>query len=52
LKTLQPTNEYFFAEPIATKIFSVDGRHLLVVLSDQTVFQLEVGLGSTPATAN
>ena len=52
LKTLQRTNEYFFAEPIATKIFSVDGRHLLVVLSDQTVFQLEVGLGSTPATAN
>ena len=52
LKTLQRTNEYFFAEPIATKIFSADGKHLLVLLSDQTLFQLDIGGGSAPATPN
>jgi hypothetical protein len=52
LKTLQRTNEYFFAEPIATKIFSQDGKHLLVLLSDQTLFNLEIGGSSTPAGAN
>jgi len=51
LNTLQRTNEYFFAEPIATKRFSADGRRLLVVLSEQTVFQLDLG-GSAAAAAN
>ena len=52
LKTLQRTNEYFFAEPIATKIFSADGKRLLVLLSDQTMFQLDLGSGSAAAAAN
>jgi hypothetical protein len=52
LKTLQRTNEYFFAEPIATKIFSTDGKRLLVLLSDQTVFQLDIGAGAAAAAAN
>ncbi len=52
LNTLKRTNEYFFAEPIATKIFSADGKRLLVVLSDQTVFQLDIGGGSAAAAAN
>jgi WD40 repeat protein len=52
LKTLQRANEYYFAEPIATKIFSADGKRLLVLLSDQTVFQLDIGSGSAAAAAN
>ena len=49
LKTLHRTNEYFFAEPIAAKLFSADGKRLLVLLSDQTVFQLD--LAGDPAAA-
>ena len=52
LKSFQQTNEYFFAEPIAAKIFSEDGKHFLVLLSDQTAVQLDIGAGSAPATAN
>lgn len=52
LKTLQRTNEYYFAEPIATKIFSEDGKHLLVLLSDQTLVQLDIGGGPAPAAPN
>jgi WD40 repeat protein len=52
LNTLQRTNEYYFAEPVAAKIFSADGKRLLVLLSDQTVFQLDVGGGSAATGAN
>jgi hypothetical protein len=52
LNTLQRTNDYFFAEPIATKIFSADGKRLLVLLSDQTMFQLDIGGGSAAEAAN
>jgi hypothetical protein len=52
LNTLQRTNEYFFAEPIATKLFSADGTHLLVLLSDQTLFKLDIGDGSVLTPKN
>jgi hypothetical protein len=51
-KTLKLANEYFFSEPIATKIFSADGKHLLVLLSDQTLFQSDIGTDSAAAVAD
>jgi hypothetical protein len=51
LKTLERTNEYFFSEPIVAKMFSSDGKRLLVLLSDQTLFQLDIGSNSTAAAA-
>jgi WD40 repeat protein len=52
LNTLLRMNEYYFAEPIATKTFSADGKRLLVLLSDQTVFQLDIDGGSAATAAN
>jgi len=43
LGTRRRTNEYYFAQPISAKIFSEDGKRLLVLLSDQTVLQLDIG---------
>jgi len=50
LKTLKRTNEYYFAAPVAAKMFSADGKRLMVVLSDQTVCQLQLGGETTAAT--
>jgi hypothetical protein len=49
LKTLKRTNEYFFAEPVMLKIFSEDGKRLLVLTSDQTLFVLDVAAGGVGA---
>lgn len=43
LKTRKRANEYYFTEPIVAKLFSQDGKKLLVLLSDQTVFHLDIG---------
>jgi WD40 repeat protein len=47
VKSLKLTNEYFFAEPVMLKIFSEDGKRLLVMTSDQTLFLLDLALGET-----
>ena len=53
LKTLKRTNEYFFAEPVMLKIFSEDGKRLLVMTSDQTLFVLDLAGGDvTPTLAS
>jgi len=44
-KTLKQTNEYFFAEPVVLKIFSEEGKRLLVMTSDQTLFVLDLAGG-------
>jgi len=52
LKSLKQTDEYFFAEPVTTKAFSEDGKRLLVLTSDQTVFILDLaGAGSSAAAS-
>jgi WD40 repeat protein len=43
LKSLQKSNEYYFAQPVVAKLFSQDGQRLMVLQSDQTLFQLEIG---------
>ncbi len=45
LKALKRTNEYFFAEPVVLRIFSEDGKRLLVMTSDQTLFMLDLAAG-------
>jgi hypothetical protein len=50
LKTLKRLNEYYFGEPVSAKMFSEDGKRLLVLLGDQTVFQLN--LGTTEAASS
>lgn len=53
VKTLKQTNEYFFADPVMLKIFSEDGKRLLVMTSDQTLFLLDLAQGeTTPALAS
>jgi len=53
LKTLKQTNEYFFADPVMLKIFSEDGKRLLVMTSDQTLFVLGLaGEDGTPTLAS
>lgn len=53
VKTLNRTNEYFFADPVVLKIFSEDGKHLLVMTSDQTLFVLDLAGGDlTPSRAS
>jgi hypothetical protein len=42
LATSQPRQQYVFAQPIAFKAFSGDGKRLLVFTSDQTVYILDV----------
>jgi WD40 repeat protein len=48
LATSQPNQQYVFAQPVAFKAFSGDGKRLLVFTSDQTVYILDV----TAAPAN
>jgi hypothetical protein len=43
LATLKKANEYYFSAPIATKMFAENGKRLMVLLSDQTLLQLEIG---------
>lgn len=43
LKTLAKISEYYFTEPVATKLLSWDDKRLMVLLSDQALFQLEIG---------
>jgi len=50
LKTPKRSNEYYFGEPVSAKVFSNDGKRLLVLLSDQTVFQLNLGTTEAAAT--
>jgi len=45
VKTLKQTNEYFFADPVVLRIFSEDGKRLLVMTSDQTLFVLDLAQG-------
>ena len=48
LASSQPRRQYIFAQPVAFKAFSGDGKRLLVFTSDQTVYILDV----TVAPAN
>jgi hypothetical protein len=43
-----------FAEPVVLKAFSMDGKRLLVLTSDQTVYLLDVAnpSGAEPALAS
>jgi WD40 repeat protein len=50
LKTLKRLNEYYFSAPVSAKMFSEDGKRLLVLLSDQTVFELDLNKGEEGPT--
>jgi hypothetical protein len=41
LSTLEARQQYTFAQPVACKAFSADGKRLLVFTSDQTVYLLD-----------
>jgi len=51
LSTSEPRQQYTFAEPIACKAFSRDGKRLLVFTTDQTVYLLDTTTSSTPEPA-
>src|SRR5271157_13283 len=50
VKTLKQTNEYFFADPVMLKLFSEDGKRLLVMTSDQTLFVLDLASADVTST--
>lgn len=53
LATAQETRQYMFAEPVAWKVFSADGKRLLVLTTDQTVYLLDMATSSPdPALAS
>lgn len=51
LSTSEPRQQYTFAEPVACKAFSSDGKRLLVFTTDQTVYLLDTTTSSTPEPA-
>ena len=52
LSTSEPRQQYTFAEPVACKAFSRDGKRLLVFTTDQTVYLLDTTTSSTPEPAS
>ena len=52
LSTSEPRQQYTFAEPVACKAFSRDGKRLLVFTTDQTVYLLDTTTSSMPEPAD
>jgi hypothetical protein len=54
LATAKQLRQCVFAEPVVLKAFSMDGKRLLVLTSDQTVYLLDVAnpSGAEPALAS
>jgi len=51
LSSLEPRQQYAFAQPIACKAFSADGKRLLVFTNDQTVYLLDTTVSLAPEFA-
>ena len=49
---MKKVNEAYFAEPVVAKMFSEDGKQLMVLLSDQTIFELNIGPGTDITSYN
>jgi WD40 repeat protein len=51
LSTSEVRLQYTFAQPVASKAFSADGKRLLVFTTDQTVYLLDTAAPSAPEPA-
>jgi hypothetical protein len=51
LASSEPRQQYTFAQPVVCKMFSADGKRLLVFTADQTVYLFDVTTTAPVGTA-